>query len=272
MFYARLFKIPAIVLLSILLVLTIIPIFLLLFLSAKDSLDILIDFWGIPSTIKWANYSGAFDAVKNSIGNSLFVCAVTVIGSLALASMSGYVFARHRFPGKGALFMMLLGVMMIPSLLTIVPLYSVIVHFHLTHTLWALILPYIAGTQLLGILICRAFFETLPEELFEAARIDGGSEFLLYRRVALPLSVPILITISIITFLSVYNDYLWPLIVLDQSQHTFTVAVVNLTSSGRPDIGLTFGAYVLGSIPTAVLLMFGMRYYVQGMMAGAVKS
>lgn len=269
---ARFTKSIAIMVLTFLLILTLIPLILLFFLSTKDHLDILIHFWEIPKTIKWDNFINAYEAVKNSIGNSLYVCFLTLLGSLTLGSLSGYVFARHQFPLKNTLYMMALAVMMIPGILTIVPLYGLIVKLHLTHTYWGLILPYIAGTQLFGILICRAFFETLPEELFEAARIDGGSEFYLYSRIALPLSIPILITIGIITFLSVYNDYLWPLIVLDESQRTFTIAAVNLTNAGRPDIGLSFGGYILGSIPTIFILLVGMKYYVQGMLSGSIKG
>lgn len=269
---ARLTKPIAITILTFLLVLTIVPLILLLFLSTRDSLDILTDFWAFPKSIKWENFTGGFDAVKNSIGNSLYVCVLTLLGSLTFGSLSGYVFARHKFPFKNTLYMLLLAVMMIPGILTIVPLYSLITKLNLTHTFWGLILPYISGTQLLGLLICRAFFETLPEELFEAARMDGGSEFYLYSRIALPLSLPVLITVGIITFLAVYNDYLWPLIVLDESQRTFTIAAVNLTTSGRQDIGLSFGAYILGSIPSVIILMLGMKYYVQGMMSGSVKG
>ncbi|HEY0828911.1 MAG TPA: carbohydrate ABC transporter permease [Bacilli bacterium] len=269
---ARFSKTIAIIILCFLLFLTIIPLLLLLFLSTKDSLDILINFWEIPKSIKWGNFTGAFDAVMDSIGNSLYVCAITLLGSLALGSLSGYVFARHHFPFKNTLFMMLLAVMMIPGILTIVPLYSLITNMGLTHSFWGLILPYISFTQLLGLFICRTFFETLPEELFEAARMDGGSEFYLYSRIALPLSLPVLITVGIITFLAVYNDYLWPLIVLSESQRTFTIAAVNLTTSGRQDVGLSFGAYILGSIPSVIVLMLGMKYYVQGMMSGSVKG
>ncbi|QTH42817.1 carbohydrate ABC transporter permease [Cohnella sp. LGH] len=259
-------------LLTVLLLVTLLPFLVMLFLSTKDHLDILIDFWAIPEQIKWANFSNAYDTVIRSIGNSLYVCFVTVLGVLILGSLAGFVFARHQFPFKNTLFFMLLIILMIPGLLMVVPLYSLVSSLNLTQSYWGLILPYLAGAQLLGILVCRSFFESIPEELFEAARMDGGSEFFLYRKIALPLSVSVLITIGIVTFLNVYNDYLWPLIVLESTQRTFAVAVVNLSSSGQKDLGLTFGAYILGSIPTFILLVFGMKYYVQGMLSGAVKS
>ncbi len=265
-------RLIAFLILSGILLLTLIPFGLLFYLSAKDNLDILVNFWGIPKQIKWENYLNAFEAVNASIGNSLFVCAAGVTGTLILASLSAYVLARHSFPGKTYIYLFILGIMMIPGILTIVPLYSVIVHLELDQTFWGLILPYIAGSQILGILLCRTFFEEIPEELFEAARMDGGSEFYLYSRIALPLSLPILVTVGLITFISIYNDYIWPLLVLSPDQNTFMVAAVNLTSGGRQDIGLTFAAYVLGSIPTLFLFAFGMKYYINGMISGAVKN
>jgi ABC-type glycerol-3-phosphate transport system permease component len=269
---ARIPQVLAVTFLIILLIFTIVPIILLLFLSTKDNLDIIMNFWALPKSIKWENYTAAFAAVKDSIGHSLFICVVSVAGSLLLASLSGYVFARHTFPAKGLLFMLIMAVIAVPALLLIVPQYAVITKLHLTHTYWGLILTYIGGTQIFGILLCRTFFESLPEELFEAARIDGGNEFYLYRRIALPLSIPILITIAIVTFLGVYNDYLLPLIILDSSQTTFSLAAVNISSAGRQDVGLSFAAYVIGSIPLAILLAFGMKYYIQGSLTGAIKS
>jgi len=269
---ARLPKWTGYAVLAVLLAATLVPFFLLFYFSFKNQIEILIDFWALPEKPHWENYSAAWQEVKSSIGNSLYVCVVTVLGAVALGSMSGYVFARHRFPLKGLLYLLLIGVMMIPSLLNIVPLYAVITKLGFTKSFWGLILPYISGTQLLGILLCRTFFESLPEELFEAARIDGGSEFYLYSRIALPLCLPILVTIGIVTFLAVYSDYLWPFIVLDQEHQTFTMAAVGLNRSGRSDIGLSFAGYIIGSVPTILVILLGMKYYIEGMVTGAVKS
>ncbi|SEO47292.1 carbohydrate ABC transporter permease [Paenibacillus sp. OV219] len=259
-------------LLTILLILTLVPFILLVFFSFKTQIEVLIDFWGMPEKLHFENYSAAWDVVRNSISHSLLVCFATVLGAGLLGSLSGYVFARHQFPLKNLLYLLLIGVMMIPSLLTIVPLYAIISKIGITGSYWGLILPYISGTQLLGILLCRTLFESLPEELFEAARMDGGSEFYLYSRIALPLCIPILVTIGIVTFLAVYSDYLWPFIVLDQDHQTFTMAAVSLNRSGRSDVGLSFAGYIIGSVPTILVIVFGMKYYIEGMVSGAVKS
>ena len=103
-------------------------------------------------------------------------------------------------------------------------------------------------------------------------RIDGGGELYLYSRIAVQLSVPILVTVGIVTFLSVYNDYLWPAIVLKEQHRTFTMAAVSLNTAGRQDIGLSFAGYVIGSVPTVAVILLGMKYYIDGMVAGAVKA
>jgi ABC-type glycerol-3-phosphate transport system permease component len=255
-----------------LMLLTVTPLVMLIFLSTKDNLDILMNIWGIPKVIKWANYTSAFDAVKGSMGNSLFVAALSIAGSLTIASLSGYVFARHQFPFKTLLYSVFIGVMMIPGIVTLVPMYSMISKMHLTSSFLGLILPYTAGLQLFGILITRTYFETLPGELFEAAKIDGGTEFYLFARIALPLSVPVLLTIAIVSFIAVYGDYLWPLLVLTDKQVTLAIAVVKLNAGGRSDYGLTFAGYVIGSVPTVIIVATGMKYYLQGMVSGAIKG
>lgn len=269
---ARLPRLAAGAALLALLVATLVPFALLIVFSLRSHLSIIVDFWELPTDPVWANYRRAFEVVRTSIVHSLFVCIVTVAGAVLLGSLSGYAFARHRFPLKNTLFLLLIGVLAIPSLLTIVPLYSIIVKAGLTDSYWGLILPYISGTQLLGILLCRTFFESLPEELFEAARMDGGGELYLYSRIAVQLSVPIMATIGIVTFLSVYNDYLWPAIVLKEQHRTFTMAAVSLNTAGRQDIGLSFAGYVIGSVPTVAVILLGMKYYIDGMVAGAVKA
>ncbi|QTH40590.1 carbohydrate ABC transporter permease [Cohnella sp. LGH] len=268
----RVAEVGVVLSLSVLLLLTLVPFAMLLFLSFKDHLDIVVDFWGIPEGLKWENYSTAWSAVSGSIGNSLFVCCVTVAGAVLISSMAGYSFARNRFPGKEILFMLIISVMLIPSMLNIVPLYAIISQLNLTDSFWGLILPYISGTQLVGIILCRTFFQGIPEELFEAARMDGAGEAYLYLRIALPLSMPVIATLGIITFISVYSDYLWPLIILKEPHLTFTIQAVNMTTNGRPDLGLSFAAYIIGSLPMILVIMFGMKYFVQGITSGALKS
>jgi len=127
--------------------------------------------------------------------------------------------------------------------------------------------------QVLGILLCRGFFQSLSEELFEAARLDGASEWQVYRRMALPLSRPILATVAIMTSLSVYNDYIWhPVAISNNSLQTFSVGVTKFAGEFNLDYGQTLAGYVLGSIPLLLLFVFGMRYFIQEITAGSLKE
>ena len=253
--------------------LSLLPVVVMAVLSLKSNVEIITDFWSLPSVIRWDNYPGAIDTVKGSTFNSLFVTIVSCTGIVFLSSLAGFVFARHRFPGKETLFTALIGLVMLPQVLLLVPLFVEVKSMGIADTYWALILPYMAGGQIVGILLCRGFMATIPQEVFESARLDGASELQVYRHIVLPLSLPILIAIGIINFHGIYNDFIWPLMVMqDQNLKTFAVAIFELSTVYRFEYGLTFAAYVVGSLPLVVVLLAGMKYFVRGITEGGVKA
>lgn len=271
-----------------LLALSLVPFLMMLVMSLKSNAQIFAHFWDLPKPARWDYYASASQALAGYILNTLLVAGITVLGVLLLSSMSGYTFARHRFPGREGCYYLILALMMIPGVLTLIPTFALVkalqypaIHlggwtfgpFALLNTRWALILPYISGGQILGILLCRSFFQSLPEEMFEAARLDGASELDLYRRIALPLSRPILATVAITTTLSVYNDYIWPLVVIsDNSLQTFTVGVTKFAGEFNLDYGPTLAGYALGSLPLLLLFAVGMKQFIQGITAGSIKA
>ena len=204
----------------------------------------------------------------------LFLTLIPVIDVVFLSSLSGYVFARHRFPGKEIIYVAILSLLMIPGVLTLIPAFVLVRQLGLLDTPWALILPWTAGGQVFGILLCRSFFATLPQELFEAGRIDGASEIQLYARVALPLSWPTLITLAIMHFVGTYNDFIWPLVTI--TNPAIQVVGVGLRQFvnqwGVVDIGGQMAGYTVSVIPLLILFTFGMKYYIQGVTAGALKA
>ncbi len=259
--------------LFLLLALSLLPVALMLFLSLKSNLEIITSFWRPPTRIQWSNYTEAFATIHWSILSSLFVAVVSCGGIVFVSSLSGFVFARHRFPGRELLFIMLLALVMVPQVLLLVPLFVEVKQLGLLDSYWALILPYIAQGQIVGILLCRGFFSTIPEDYFESARLDGAGEFTIYRRIVLPLSLPILTVVAIINFHGIYNDFVWPLMVL-QNQHlkTFAVAIFDLSTVYRSEYGLTFAAYAIGSLPLTLLLLAGMKYFIRGLSEGGLKA
>ncbi len=260
--------------LIVLLVLTFVPIVMMIFLSLKDNGQIYGRFWGLPNPIRWSNYVDGWLAMQRYIFNSLVYSLTSVIGVVILASLSGYVFARHSFPGKEGLYLVILALLMIPGVLTLIPSFVLMRQIGLLDTPWALILPWTSGGQVFGILLCRSFYATLPQDLFDSARIDGASEFGLYARIALPLSWPILMTLAITHMVSTYNDFIWPLLTLSNPLlQVVTVGLTQFTSQyGITDWGPRMAAYAVSTIPLLILFGFGMRYYVQGLTSGAVKG
>ena len=260
--------------LLVLLFLTLVPIILMVFLSLKDNGQIYGRFWGAPNPIRFENYPSGFEAMKGYITNSLSYSAVSVVGVVFLASLSGYVFARLSFPFKNTIYLGILALLMIPGVLTLIPSFVLVRQLGLINTPWALILPWTSGGQVFGILLCRTFFSTLPQELFDSGRIDGATEFQLYYRIAVPLSWPIIVTVAIMHLVGTYNDFIWPLLTISNSEiQVVSVGLTQFTSQyGITDWGPRMAAYTVATIPLLILFMFGMRYYIRGITSGAVKA
>jgi len=254
--------------------LTLIPIMNMLTMSLKDNGQIYARFWALPNPARWQNYVAGFRAMWGYIANSLIVSISSMFGVVILASISGYVFARHRFPGRDTLYIVVISLMMIPGMMTLFPSFMLMNDFGLLDTRWALILPWMSGGQVFGILICRGYFAGLPQELFEAAKMDGAQEFELFLRIAVPLSWPIMVTLAIMNLVGTYNDFLWPLLTISSpSKQVVSVGLREFTSQhGITDWGPRMAAYTVATIPLLLLFLFGMRYYIQGVTSGAIKA
>ena len=266
---------PLHIVLGVAAVLTFYPFIFLLISSFKTSPQFLHNFWGISLPPEPLNYVDAWNRVSPYVLNSLFVSLVTMALVLLIASVTAFVFARYSFPGREVLFFAILALLMIPGVLTLVPAFLLVKSFGLLNTYWALILPYTAGGQVLAIFILRSFIASLPEELFESARIDGASMWHLYSRIAVPLSMPILVTIAIMNILGTWNDYIWPLVTIpDGRRWTISVGIVSFGSQymGMENWGPMFAGYVIASVPLIILFLFTMRYFIAGLTSGAIKA
>ena len=260
--------------LLIILALSFVTIALMLFLSLKDNGQIYGRFWSFPDPVRWENYTEGWITMRRYIFNSLAYSLASVVGVVFLSSLSGYVFARHKFPGKELIYVVILALLMVPGVLTLIPAFVLVRELGLINTPWALILPWTAGGQIFGILLCRSFFSTLPQELFDAAKVDGASEFEQYFRIALPLSWPIMVTLAIMHLVGSYNDFIWPLLTIsDQDLQVVTVGLTQFRNEfGTVNWGPRMAAYAVSSIPLVILFAFGMRFYVRGLTSGAVKG
>ena len=266
-------KLPLALTLLFLLALSLLPFGLLLSLSLKSNADIFTNFFGPASPPRWDYYGKAFTALWPYLVNTALITAIVVPGVILFSSMAGYALSRLRFPGREAVAVAILALLMVPGILTLIPTYALVKDLGLLNTRWALILPYLAGGQVLGTVLCRTFFAGLPEELFEAMRLDGASDGQLFRHLALPLSLPTLATVGIMTTLGIYNDYIWPLVAIsDADKQTFTVGVTRFSGEFSMEYGPTLAGYVIGSLPLIALFLISMQAFVRGVTAGASKS
>jgi multiple sugar transport system permease protein len=207
----------------------------------------------------------------NWMTNSLIVACAVTVWHIFFDSLAGYAFAKKRFPGRNILFALLLTTLMIPIHVTFIPLYIISRQLGLIDSLWALILP---GTAtVFGIFLMRQYILTLPGELIDAAKIDGASELGVYWHVILPLSKPAIAALAIFTFVRQWNDFLWPVIVLNRPQnYTLTVGVANLQGEFMTDWGIIFSGAALASLPMIIFFLIFQKYFIEGVRMGALKG
>jgi multiple sugar transport system permease protein len=226
-----------------------------------------------PQTFTWDNFSAWFGRLDISTFfiNSVIVATFTVLGTLIFCSMVGYALAKLEFPVKRALFVVVLITLMVPGVVTFVPLFVVVSKLGLVSTYAALILPFLTGP--LGVFLMRQFIQEIPDSLIEAARIDGASELGIFTRIVLPLCGPALATLAILTFLGSWNNFLWPLVVA-QSESMYTLPVaLSLYSVGQnaTNYGVLLAGSTLVIAPVLVLFLALQRYFIQGIAATGIK-
>jgi len=260
--------------LLILIFFTLYPFIFLIFSSLKTHEDIIHNMLGLPQTIRLVNYLVAWDKVKIYVFNSMVMSSATVGVVTFLSSYIGFIFARYKFPGREFLFYAIIAILMIPRELILVPLFVVVRDMGLLNTRWACILPWTAGGQVFGIFIMRTFMASLPEEIFESARLDGATGIQLYLKIALPLSYPAIIAIGIMHFVNTWNDIIWPLVTITEEElKPVSIGLMGFQAmdSYSQNYGPLFAGYILGSLPLIIFFMFTMRYYVRGLLTGAIK-
>lgn len=216
--------------------------------------------------------TGAFNTIWRYILNTIVVAAVSGAGALAVAALTAHVFARYSFPGRETLYFLVIALMMIPSILSLVPQFLLIKSLGLFDTPWALILPYISGDQVMAIFILRQFFAAVPEELFEAARMDGASEVRGFMSISLPMSKSILGVVAIIDLLHCWNDLIWPLVTLTSpSNFTLTLGLYAYRNAEWTNWGPLFAGYIIASIPLLIVFAFTSSLFIDGLGSGALK-
>ncbi len=202
--------------------------------------------------------------------NSALVAGINTCISIFVSSFYGYIFAKKRFPGQEFLFWVLISTMMVPFQVVIIPVFLMFRRFGIINTYWALIVPGLFSAY--GVFLMRQVMKPLPSELIDAAKIDGCHEFDTYWRIMLPLAKPGLAVLGIFTFVGNWNDFFWPLVVLNKPQ-MYTLPVGLPTLQGQwTDYGLLMAGSTLAALPTILIFLAFQRYFLQGITVGALKG
>ena len=203
--------------------------------------------------------------------NSLIVASAVTAVKVLIDSMAGYAFAKMTFPGRDVLFFVVLMTLMVPFAATLIPLFLIVRGLNLTNSYLGLILPALASP--IGIFMMRQFVESLPGDLENAARLDGCSEFQIFRLIILPLMKPGLVVLGVFTFMTQWTSYLWPLVINTREEmFTLTVGVQSLRSLFTVDWGVLSAGAVLSMLPLILVFLFLQRYFIAGSIAGALKE
>jgi multiple sugar transport system permease protein len=227
-----------------------------------------------PQEFTWENYRSLTDDLPFALffWNSTKISFLGVVGQLFTSSLAAFGFARLKFPGKDMLFLFVLGMMMVPGIVTIVPLYIIVFNLDWVNTYYPLILPSMLGSSF-GTFLLRQYMLSLPIELEDAARIDGCNTFQIYYLIVLPLLKPALATLGLFVFMDLWNDFFGPLIFLDKLE-LFTVQLGAALARGQwhTDQGQIMAGAVMISIPVLLVFIFTQRYFVQGIALTGIKG
>ncbi len=262
----------------VLLLLSLIPFYLMIQLSFKTPLQYRYERWLPAFPLRVSNYLSAWNIIDSYIWTTLLVAFLGLAGVLVLSMIGGYVFARMSFPFREWLYYAIVALLMVPGVLSFIPSYMLYFDFGLMNTLWVLIIPNIAGGQVFGIFLMRSVIAGIPEELFESARCDGASVWTLIWKIAFPLCVPGLATLSVLNFLGTWNSFLWPLLTI-RGERNQVIAVglfkLSRTVQGGIDFGVwgpLYAGYVIASLPLIFIFIFLGRFYVEGLVGSGLKA
>ena len=244
--------------------------------SLKTETEFLESIWTLPARLNFQNYATAWNdaGMSRYFMNSVVVTLVTTAVNLVFVTCAGYAFAKLTFPGKTFFYYMIIFNLLIPTAIILLPMFTMVNRMHLVNTLPALVFPYFQGFAPMGLIICRNYFEDLPDELMEAGKLDGCSNMQVFRKLMLPLAKPILATMAILSAMQVWNEYLWALTsITDESKYTLSVGVA-LFNKKTETVGYTpvFAALSISALVIVVVYLCMQKNFVKSIAAGAVKG
>lgn len=237
----------------------------------KEILSLPITWWPKEFTVQ--HWIDAFKVANfgRYFLNSVIVCSLLTLGNVLTSALAGFAFAKHRFKGRDLLFTFILAGLMIPFFVPLIPLYEMMVAFKWNNTFWAVIIPSIYTP--LGIFLMRQYIYSIPDELLDAARVDGASEFAIFSKIVLPLCIPALAALGVFVLITNWNDFLWPFIVLDEpARWTLPVGLARLRGRFGTDYGLVMAASALTILPLLGFFFAAQRRIIEGISMTGLKG
>ncbi|MGL6200874.1 MAG: carbohydrate ABC transporter permease [Lachnospiraceae bacterium] len=266
-------KISGRITLAILLILTLAPFFLLVLNSFKSHNEIVLNPWILGDGLRLSNYAKAFNQVARPMLNSLSVTICVVIVTVVVSLLASYSFVRFQFAFSGVLYYGIIAMLMIPSFAMLIPQFIQIKAVGLYNTMWGLILPPAAYSVAMGTFLIRGSLESLPKSLFEAATMEGAGDLDILVRIVIPISKPIISTVTIMTGLNAWNNYLWPLVSsTGEKTQQIAVALTKMVVSVVDGNGVLFAGYIIASLPLIILFCVASKSFVTGLTQGSVKG
>ena len=251
------------------------PLVLLIIKSFKDVTQDQNYPFTLTFPLYFSNYRTAWLNIADYIGNSFIITLLQTAGTLLVAALTAFAFVRFSFPCKNIIFMAILSLIMIPGTLTLVSQYILINDLGLINSFFGVILPGVAGSIPMNLFLLRSFFGGVNAELFDAAKIDGASDLRTFWSIMLPLSLPIMMTVAMTTFMGAWNEYIWTrLVLLDDTMHTIAIRVVSFTESYfkmTGGYGAPFAAYIISAVPLIVVFALASKQFIKGLTSGAFK-
>ncbi|WP_413375909.1 carbohydrate ABC transporter permease [Alkalihalobacillus sp. 1P02AB] len=250
------------------------PLFWMMISSFKSYNEIYNDVWGLPSVWHFENYMSAWsNGISGYFINSLFVTGVTIVLVVLFGSMAAFTLSRYRSRWIDIVLLFTIGGLMMNPQVALIPLFEMLTAVNLINTHWALIFSYVAYRLPLTIILIRAYFLSIPRELEESAIIDGCSELNIYRKIYLPLSLPIIMTTVVLTAYFAWNEFLFATVFINSDAlKTIPSGLMNFRDALRTDWGVLLAGMVIASLPMIILLFFLQRYLVRGLSEGSVKG
>ncbi|MEG0383926.1 carbohydrate ABC transporter permease [Solibacillus cecembensis] len=254
-------------------ILSLFPLYWLVTSSFKNSADVvkMPPDW-FPKTFTWSNYADVFSnqPAFTWAYNSLVVALVSTFALIIVSALAAYAFSKLKFKGKNILFIIFISSLMIPKEVMIVPLFRIIQDFGMVNTLSGMIFPNVATA--FGVFLLKGFFDTIPDSLREAAKIDGASEFKIFYKIMLPLAKPGIGALFILNFVQVWNDYLWQLVVgQSKDSKTLMVGIATLMQDLNPNFAYKMAGATVAAIPMLLIFIFFQKYFTKGITLGSDK-